>query len=234
MNIFEIEAEERDVKGKGASRRLRRAGKVPGILYGARSEPVSIQVSQADILLRTELEAFYSHILTLKLDGTPKKVVLKDLQRHTYKADILHLDFQRIDESEQLTMRVPLHFVNEDKCAGVKTGGGMVAHLMTELEISCLPKDLPEYIEVDIIDLELGDAIPLSDVTVPEGVRIASLLHGGNDSLPVVAVQIPRTAMEDVEAVVGEVLEGEELLEGEVGEAPSTQADGEASSEDED
>ena len=234
MNMFEIEAEMRDVKGKGASRRLRRSGKVPGILYGARSEPVSIQVGQADILLRLELEAFYSHILTLKLDGTLEKVVLKDLQRHTYKPDILHLDFQRIDESERLTMRVPLHFVNEDKCVGVRSGGGMVAHLMTELEITCLPKDLPEYIEVDIIDLELGHAIPLSDVTVPEGVLIASLVHGGDDSVPVVAVQIPRTAIEDLEAEAEEALEGEELLEGEVSEAPSEEADGEASSEDRD
>ncbi|MCZ6773468.1 MAG: 50S ribosomal protein L25/general stress protein Ctc, partial [Proteobacteria bacterium] len=197
MNNFEIVAETRDVKGKGASRRLRRDGKVPAILYGAGSEPVAIQIAHQAMLQQTENEAFYSTILTLKLNGTAEKVVIKDLQRHAYKATIMHMDFQRVDEAAVITMRVPIHFINEEHCVGVRTGGGIISHVLTELEITCLPKDLPEYIEVDVQALELGEAIHVSDLVMPEGAAITALQHGGDGSGPVVSVQMPKLVIED-------------------------------------
>ena len=212
MKPFEINAELRDVKGKGASRRLRRDGFVPAVLYGAGKDPVNLKLQHNDVFLHTEHEAFYSHILSLTVAGKSERVVLKDMQRHPYKPAITHLDFQRIDENQALTMRVPLHFINEEQCVGVKTGGGIISHLMNELEISCLPKDLPEFIEVDVIDLEVGSSLHLSDIKVPEGVQIASLLHGGDDQQSVVSVQMPRveaepTAVEE-EAAVGDGEDG--------------------------
>ena len=218
MNKYEINAETRVGKGKGVSRRLRRDGKIPAILYGAGTEPVAIQLSHNDMMLSTENEAFYSSVLTLKLDGAPEKVVLKDMQRHAYKPRILHVDLQRVDEAERLTMRIPIHFINEDRCLGVKESGGLIAHLLTELEISCLPKDLPEFIEIDVENLELGDSVQLADVTTPEGVDITALMHGGDGSRPVVAVQVPKMAVEDLEEPEVEEIEGEEGLEGEEGE----------------
>jgi large subunit ribosomal protein L25 len=170
MDKFQIEAESRNDRGKGASRRLRRAGKIPAIVYGAGGEPNAIQLGHTDMLLHTAHEAFYSHILTLKVDGRSERVVLKDMQRHVYKPFIMHMDFLRVSEREALTMRVPLHFINEDRCVGVKTGGGIVSHLMSDLEIVCLPKDLPEYIEVDIEQLQIGESIHLSELALPPGV----------------------------------------------------------------
>ncbi|MCZ6666523.1 MAG: 50S ribosomal protein L25/general stress protein Ctc [Gammaproteobacteria bacterium] len=225
MNNFEIVAETRDVKGKGASRRLRRDGKVPAILYGAGSEPVAIQIAHQEMLQQTGNEAFYSTILTLKLNGTAEKVVIKDLQRHAYKATIMHMDFQRVDEAAVITMRVPIHFINEEHCVGVRTGGGIISHVLTELEITCLPKDLPEYIEVDVQALELGEAIHVSDLVMPEGAAITALQHGGDGSGPVVSVQMPKLVIEDLEeeAAEAEDLEGVELAEGE--EAPAEDSD---------
>ncbi len=199
MEDFAIVAALRDDKGKGASRRLRRTGYVPGILYGADKDPVSIQLEHNDVMKHTELEAFYSHILTLKLPSGTERVVLKDMQRHPYKAQIMHMDFLRVRENEMLTMRVPLHFINEEKCVGVKDHGGVVSHLMTELEILCLPRNLPEYIEVDILGLDVGDSLHLSDLKVPEGVEIAALASGGDPAQPVVSVQVPRVAAEPEE-----------------------------------
>ncbi len=213
MEDFAIVAALRDDKGKGASRRLRRTGYVPGILYGADKDPVSIQLEHNDVLKHTDLEAFYSHILTLKLPSGSERVVLKDMQRHPYKAQVMHMDFLRVSENEMLTMRVPLHFVNEEKCVGVKDHGGVVSHLITELEILCLPRDLPEYIEVDVVELDIGDALHLSDLKVPEGVEIAAIASGGDPAQPVVSVQVPR--------VVAEPEEGEDEVE----EAPEADAD---------
>ncbi len=214
MNTYEIEAETRVDKGKGASRRLRRDGKIPAILYGAGTEPVAIEIGHNAMMLSTENEAFYSSILTLKLDGAAEKVVLKDMQRHAYKPTILHVDLLRVDEAERLTMRVPIHFINEERCVGVKEGGGLISHLLTELEVTCLPKDLPGFIEIDVKDLQLGDSVHLGDVTTPEGVVITALQHGGDGSRPVVAVQVPKMAIEDLEEPAAEDIEGEEGLEG--------------------
>ena len=208
MEVFEINADLREVQGKGASRRLRRAGLVPAVLYGGSGEAVNLQLEHNDLFHHAQHEAFYSHILKLIIDGKDQRVILRDMQRHPFKPTIMHVDFQRIDENKALTMRVPLHFVNEEQCVGVKTGGGIISHLMTELEISCLPKDLPEYIEVDVIELNVGDALHLADLKVPEGVEIAALMHGGDPAQSVVSVQAPRVEAEPTEAAAAEGAEG--------------------------
>ena len=162
-----------------------------------------------------EDEAFYSHILTLQVGKAKEKVVLKDLQRHPYRPVVLHLDLLRVDENETLTMRVPLHFLNEDICIGVKEGGGVVSHVMTDLEIICLPKDLPEYIEVDMAEINLGEGIHLTDLKLPEGSEIAALLHGGDAAQIVATVHIPKVVIEVEDELVDEA--GEEGEEGEEG-----------------
>lgn len=201
MESFEIIAELREDKdkGKGASRRLRRRGSVPGVVYGAAKNAISIMMKHNEIYHHLEHEAFYSHILTLQVGKTKEKVVLKDLQRHPYKQVILHLDLLRIDENEKLTMRVPLHFLNEDTCIGVKQGGGVISHVMTDLEIICLPKDLPEYIEVDLGQVDLGGGIHLTDLKLPEGSEIATLLHGGDAAQIVATVHAPKVVVAEVE-----------------------------------
>jgi len=225
MPSFELTAESRTDVGKGASRRLRRAGRVPGILYGADKDAAMVSFDHDDLIQRLEYEAFFSHILTINLDGSSTNVVLKDLQRHPYKHRILHIDFQRIDEKEELTMRVPLHFANEESCPGVKTGGGVISHIMTDLEIACLPKDLPEYIEVDLGALEVGDAIHLGELKLPAGVEILSLRHGGDPDLPVVNVHLPHVEVEEEEEEGAEEL-GAAAAEEEAGKAEEEEDQG--------
>ncbi|MFT5134490.1 MAG: large subunit ribosomal protein L25 [Gammaproteobacteria bacterium] len=198
MQTFEINAEPRVNVGKGASRRLRKTGKVPGIVYGTNKEAVMISIDQNVLGHQLDNEAFYSHILTLNVGKDSDQVVLKDLQRHAYKRLIMHIDFLRIDAKEKLTMRVPLHFINETTCVGVKTGGGVISHVMTDIEIACLPQHLPEYIEVDLLTLELNETLHLSDLKLPEGVEIYALTHGGDESRPVASVHPPRAAEEGV------------------------------------
>ena len=195
MEQFELTAQPRADAGKGASRRLRKTGKIPGIVYGAKKDALSILLNHDEVLHQLENEAFYSHVLTLKVGGRDEKVVLKDLQRHPFKPTVLHIDFQRIDEKEKLTMRVPLHFINEEQCLGVKQGGGVISHIVTELEVSCLPKDLPEYIEVDLAQADIGDTIHLSDLALPPGVEVLALAHG-DASQPVASVNLPRVVEE--------------------------------------
>ncbi len=204
MNEFEIIAKKRDVLGKGASRRLRHDGLVPGVVYGAGKEPVSITVDQNEMYKHLAHESFYSHILKLNLDGKSENVVLKDLQRHPYKQILLHLDLLRVDMAEKLSMHVPLHFLNEEICVGVKRDGGTVTHLMTELDIICLPADLPEYIEIDVAQMEIGDALHLSDLVLPAGVESAALVSGGDPSASIVAVQAARIMSDDDEEGEGE------------------------------
>ncbi len=176
-NLFEVHADLRTDLGKGASRRLRHAGKVPAIMYGANDKPISLTLNHNELIRHLEEEAFYAHILTLIVDGKKNKVVLKDLQRHpasTHK--IMHADFLRIDNKQVMTMVVPLHFVGNDVAPGVKKGG-IVSHLMTDIEIACLPKDLPEYIEVDLASLDLDATIHLSEIVLPESVSSVALSH---------------------------------------------------------
>jgi large subunit ribosomal protein L25 len=194
---FTIHAKGREDTGKGASRRLRRlAGEVPAIVYGGKKAPAQISLSQKDITKALENEAFYSHIISLEVDGKSEDVIIKDLQRHPAKAYVMHMDFFRVSKTTKLQTRAPLHFINEEECVGVKLGGGLIAHSMTDLEISCLPKDLPEYIEVDMAEVELGDTVHISDIKLPKGVESVALSHGEDHDLPVAAVNKPKAVEE--------------------------------------
>lgn len=181
---FEVVAEVRSDEGKGASRRLRRQGLVPGIVYGGHKEPRMLTLSHNDLLRKLEEEAFYSSLIDLQLGDERVKVVLKDLQRHPAKPFILHVDFQRVSMEERLRMVIPLHFENEETAKGVKAGG-KVSHNVTEVEVTCLPKDLPEYIAVDMARMEIGDILHVSELTLPEGVE---LTHAIDVETPVVLI----------------------------------------------
>lgn len=179
--LFELEAETRTDEGKGASRRLRRLeDKIPAIVYGGKKQPLNIKIAHNKILHAIENEAFFSHILTLKIDGKDEKVVIKDLQRHHYKPHILHADFQRISAKQIITMNVPLHFINEDKCPGVKKGG-LITHHMIDVEVKCPADKLPEFIEVDLSTTEIEQAIHLSDLKLPADVKLTAFAHGDKD-----------------------------------------------------
>ncbi len=206
MQQYEITGAPRAQTGKGVSRRLRRNGRVPAVLYGAGKGSMALELGQEEMLRHLAHEGFYSHILTLKLGDGTEKVVLKDLQRHPYRRQLLHVDLLRIDEHEPITMRVPVHFINEDKCVGVKQGGGIISHLMTEIETICLPKDLPEFIDVDLAEVGVGTTIHIGDLTLPAGVESAILAHGGDPKQPVASVHLPR--VEAPPAAVAEAAPG--------------------------
>ena len=172
--IFTLDATVRTDLGKGASRRLRREDKLPGIIYGGEEAPVSITLDHNKVNNAADFEAFYSHVLTLNLDGKPVEVLVKDMQRHPYKPKIMHIDFQRVIAGEDVHTNVPLHFVNEEKSAAVKAGG-IAEHHVTEIEVTCLPKNLPEFIEVDMAGVEMGQTLHLSDLTLPAGVSSVEL-----------------------------------------------------------
>ncbi len=202
---FVIEAELRTDKGKGASRRLRHAEKVPGIVYGANAEPTQISTDHKKLMHHLENEAFYSHILTLDISGKKEKVILKDLQRHPAKMAVLHMDLQRVDAKTKIRMLVPLHYINADACPGVKEGG-IVTHSSTEVEVHCLPADLPEFIEVDLAEIELNANVHLSDLVLSKGVELIELTHGAGHDQSIASVHLPRGAHEeeDEAAVEGE------------------------------
>jgi large subunit ribosomal protein L25 len=211
MATIEVNAVARSVQGTGASRRLRRAGKVPAIVYGADEQAQVIELDHKAIMLQLREEAFHASILAINVDGKKQNVLLRDVQMHPWKQQVLHVDFQRVDAKQKIHMRVPLHFVNEEVGPGVKLGGGVINHVMTEVEVNCLPGDLPEYIEVDLAALELGDSIHLSEVNLPKGVESVQLTRG--DDSVVVSVQVPRVAAaeESREAgAEGEAVEGAE------------------------
>lgn len=194
---FEVNAQPRTGTGTGASRRLRRTGLVPAIVYGAHQDPEMVSVAHNELLKHLEHEAFYSHVLDLKVGDEVTKVVLKDMQRHPAKPFILHVDFMRVSQDEKLKMVVPLHFLNEDTCKGIKMGG-VASHTITEVEIVCLPKDLPEFIGVDMAEMEIGSIVHLSELVLPEGVALA---HAPDPDEPVVVIHGARG---------GEETEGEE------------------------
>ncbi len=219
MNQFEVVAEPRSALGKGASRRLRRAGRVPGVLYGAGKEPVSLSMEASRIGKQMENEAFFSHILAVKVDGEEAQAVVKDLQRDPATSQVLHVDLQRVSSTEELHMRVPLHFINEADSPG-KRHGGVISHLMVDVEIGCLPRDLPEFIEVDMSGLDVGDSLHLSDLAMPDRVRLMPLVHDPENDQPVVTVQHPQKL-----EVLGED-EGEEIAEDEGAPAAGTEAEG--------
>jgi large subunit ribosomal protein L25 len=181
-DVFELNCTVRTDLGKGASRRLRRLeSNIPAVLYGGDAEPVSLTIAHKDIIKATENEAFFSHVITLNVGKKKEKAVIKALQRHPAKPFILHADFLRINEKEAVTVKVPLHFTNEDKCVGVKIGGGSILKTLNEIEVSCLPKDLPEFIEVNMLEVEVGSNVHLSDIALPAGVTSVSLTHEDGD-----------------------------------------------------
>src|SRR5579883_447480 len=186
---FELVAEFRDAQGKGASRRLRREGKVPAILYGGHLEARALTLSHQKLALVLENERVYSTILSIRVGEQTQAAILKDVQRHPYKNAIVHIDFQRVEENEKIRIAIPLHFKNESTAPGVKTQGGMVSHMRTEVEVSCLPKDLPEFIEVDLGALNLNESIHLSQLKIPEGVQLVDLQK---EDAAVVAIHSPR------------------------------------------
>ena len=208
-----LNAKARDNVGKGASRRLRRlANEVPAIIYGGRRDPVNISLSHDDLSHALENEAFFSQIITLNLDnGEEQDVILKDLQRHPAKPVILHADFLRVNKNRALTVSVPLHFINEETCVGVKQEGGIAAHSMNEVEITCLPANLPEYIEVDVAEVAVGQILHISDINLPEGVESVALSHGEDHDLPIFTINMPKAVEEEpVEGEDAEAVEGEE------------------------
>ncbi len=195
---IEIYATKRDVKGTGASRRLRHAGSIPGILYGGGKDPVSLDLEHKSLFLQFRHEAFHASILTLNLEGSKESVLLRDYQMHPVRNTIQHIDFQRVNENEKIHVKVPFHFVNAEVSPGVKLNGGIVSHIMTEANISCLPKNLPEFIEVDLAALDIGQSVHLSQIKVAEGVEFVQLSHS-NDAA-VASVAKPRAVVEEVVA----------------------------------
>jgi large subunit ribosomal protein L25 len=182
---FEINAQARTLQGSGASRRLRAAGKVPGIIYGGEAAPQAIEVDHNTLLLNLKKEAFHSSILTVVLDGTKQQVLLRDTQVHAYKPLVLHVDFQRVDATHELHAKVPFHFINEDTAPGVKLSSGLVNHVMTEIDVQCLASDLPAFIEVDLGALKVGDSIHLGELKLPKGVKLG---HHSNPEAVVVGI----------------------------------------------
>jgi large subunit ribosomal protein L25 len=196
-----INVEKRNDEGKGASRRLRRAGVVPAIVYGGELKPVSIQLQHKDVWHASQNEWFYSSILDLSLGGDVQKVLLRDMQRHPFKQLVLHLDFQRVNENEAIRVRVPLHFLNQEVSPAGKTSGIVITHEINEVEISCLPRNLPEYIEIDLSELKIDDIIHLSEIKLPEGVEIPELRLGKEHDH---AVVVAKEVREEVEAAPAE------------------------------
>ena len=195
-----IKAESRKVQGTGASRRLRRADKVPGIVYGGGKDATVIELDHNDIYHKLKLEAFHASILDMDLDGKSEQVLLRDVQMHAWKQNVLHVDFQRIAADKKIHMKVPLHFVNADIAPGVKLSGGIVSHIINELDISCLPKDLPEFIEVDLKDLVSGHSIHISNLKMPAGVDSVALHRGDDQSVATIIIPRAVAAEEEVAA----------------------------------
>jgi large subunit ribosomal protein L25 len=206
---IELNAEPRSDLGKGASRRLRKTGLVPAIVYGGGADPVSVALKHHEFIHELDKEAIYSQVLSLSVGKKKEDVILRDLQRHPFKNVVMHADFQRIDQKKAVHVTVPLHFINEEKCHGVKLEGGQLSHTISEIEILCLPKDIPEFIEVDVIDLKMGDTLHLSGIKCPEGVEILALAHGEEQDIAVASVHKTRESRPDTEE--GE--EGEEAVE---------------------
>jgi large subunit ribosomal protein L25 len=184
---IEISAALRSAKGTGASRRLRRDAKVPGIVYGAGKDAVSVEFDAKALFMEFRHEAFHASIINLNLDGKKESVLLRDYQLHPVRNTLQHIDFQRVSATEKIHVKVPLHFVNAEIAPGVKLGGGIVAHIATEADISCLPKDLPEFIEVDLASLEMGQSVHLSQIKLPSGVEFVQLAHGNDAAVASIA-----------------------------------------------
>jgi large subunit ribosomal protein L25 len=198
---IEFNASKRELQGTGASRRLRRAGKVPGILYGGETAAQPIEVDHNQLFHQLKLEAFHASVLSMNLDGQKQQVLLRDYQMHAFKPQVLHADFQRVAADRKIHMKVPLHFINTDIAPGVKLQGGVVSHVLNELNVICLPADLPEFIEVDMKDVSVGHSIHVKELNLPKGVE--AVLHR-NENPVVATIVVPRGTTEADLAVVEE------------------------------
>ena len=205
---FEIKVQLRDCSNSSAARRMRKVGQVPAVVYGGSRPPALLSLNHNELIRHLENESFYSHILTLKSEGKDEKVILRDIQRHPSRAQVLHIDFFRVSEDQQIKVHVPLHFINEEICAGVKQQGGIISHMQTDVEVSCLPKDLPEYLEVDVAELGLGHSLHLSDLKLPRGISLVALLQGEASDYALVSVIMPRVS--EVEGAVARSGAGEQ------------------------
>ena len=202
---FEISAEVREDLGKGASRRLRRlADLVPAIIYGGDTQPQPLTLVRKDLEKALENEAFYSHVLTVKVGKNKQKAILKDLQRHPAKNSVMHADFLRVDDKTLVKVHVPIHFLNEEACQGVKMQGGMIQHQATDVEVQCLPGDIPEYLELDMLEVETGQIVHLSDIALPEGVTSVALALGEDYDLAIASVIAPKGGGEEADVAVDE------------------------------
>ena len=232
---FNLIAEMRDDQGKGASRRLRRQGKVPAVIYGAGRDPRNLMFDHNKVLHQLEDPSFYSSILNVKVGEKSRAAIVKDIQRHPSKKQIIHIDLQRIVEDEQIKMQIPIHYLGEEDAVGVKIGGGTVTKIMTELEISCLPKDLPEFLEVDISELELDQMLNVSDISLPEGVEISDIIKEQDQAI--VSIQeikeIIEEEIEDEDSESDGESEGSDQPEGESDSDAKDQSENKESSENE-
>jgi large subunit ribosomal protein L25 len=195
-NVFEFIGTSRNLAGKGSARKSRRHGNVPAILYGGHQDPLMLELNHNEVIKHLDHEAVYSHVLDVTIDGKTEKAILKGVQRHPAKVQILHLDFQRVSMSEAVKVHVPLHFINEATSVGSKKGG-IVAHAMVDVEVTCLPSVLPEYLEVDLINLDIGESLHLSDIVLPEGIEIVALAQGHEHDLPIVSMMHPKVSAID-------------------------------------
>ncbi len=198
MSTFTLNLTNRTDKGKGASRRLRRTNQIPAVIYGGGTEPQSLQMNHDDIIKALSDGAIYTSVLDINIDGKVTKAVFKDIQRHAYKPKVLHIDFLRINDNEKIHMHIPIHCLGGDVAPGVKAGGQM-NHNMSDIEVICLAKDLPEYLEIDVSEMNIGDTLHISDLPLPEGVVSAELAHGAAHDQPIVAIHKSRGMSEDDE-----------------------------------
>jgi large subunit ribosomal protein L25 len=224
---FELTAESREQTGTSESRRFRRGGKVPAVLYGAGKDNQNLLLDHLEVLRNLEVEAFHSAVITIKTAGGDEQAILRDVQMHPYRPQVQHVDFQRVSATETLRMKVPLHFIGGDASPGVKVQGGIISHLMNEVEIACLPSQLPEYLEVDVSELNLHESVKLTDIKLPEGVELLALAHGGEDQT-IASVLAPKV-IEEIEEEAGvEAAEAEaEAAEAEAPGEPEAEEGGE-------
>jgi large subunit ribosomal protein L25 len=202
---IEVVAQTRKVQGRGASRRLRHAGKVPGILYGGKTEPVNLELDQNALFHQLRDEKFHASILILALDGAKQQVLLRAVNMHPWKAEVQHIDFQRVAAEEKIHIKVPLHFINAEKSPAIKDQGGLITHVLNDIEIRCLPADLPEFVPVDLSDISIGHSIHVRDLALPKGVELAL---GGNENPTVASAQIPKAAIAEEEAAAAAAAAG--------------------------
>lgn len=212
MNEFELTTSIRDESGSRASRRMRRRNTIPAVLYGAKKDPVSLSINANELNKKLENESFGSHILSLHVGDRKESAILKAVQRHPVSSQVIHLDFQRVSETRRIQLRIPLHFVNEN-LSPAKQAGGVISHLITEVEVICLPRDLPEAIIVDVSKMQLGQTLHLSELTLPEGIVLTALSHGMDQAVAVVSIPrgISETSETEAKTEVGEG--GEEASE---------------------